>query len=226
MQSPLFGEGFFNAVQFLALGRAKEIVAGNRPESEMTPSEFFVAGGLCGLAAALVESPIDLVKCQLQSAVFHERPAFNSFGGCVAAILRQNGVLGLWQGMVSCWLRTVPSSACYFGVYETSRMWFSEMTTQRKQDLQAPFVLMSGGLGGIAYWLSTYPIDSVKSAIQSDSIIKSQRQYSGVLDCAHKLYKRGGVARFYQGLTPCLLRSFPANAVCFFAYEKAKAILG
>ena len=68
-------------------------VSGNRPESEMTPSEFFVAGGLCGLAAALVESPIDLVKCQLQSAVFHERPAFNSFGGCVAAILRQVSLL-------------------------------------------------------------------------------------------------------------------------------------
>ena len=62
--------------------------------------------------------------------------------------------------------------------------------------------------------------------MQSDSFVRHERLYSGVVDCARKMYAEGGVPRFFQGLAPCLLRSFPANAACFFAYEKALELLG
>jgi solute carrier family 25 carnitine/acylcarnitine transporter 20/29 len=73
--------------------------------------------------------------------------------------------------------------------------------------------------GGFSYWLGTYPIDVVKSAMMADSNIKSQRRYKGVLDTFQKLYAERGVKGFFRGLSPCLIRAAPANGVCFMLYE-------
>lgn len=72
----------------------------------------------------------------------------------------------------------------------------------------------------------TYPMDVIKSTLQSDSIHPSERRYHGVADCARKLYAEGGARRFTVGIVPCLLRSMPGNAACFFAYEKTRQYLG
>ena len=74
--------------------------------------------------------------------------------------------------------------------------------------------------------LSTYPFDSIKSAMQSDAVEPSERRYSSTVECCRQLWVEGGWRRFYRGLAPCLLRSFPANAACFLAYERAKQMLG
>lgn len=35
-------------------------------------------------------------------------------------------------------------------------------------------LLLSGGIGGIAYWSLTYPADVIKSTMQTDSTIKEE----------------------------------------------------
>jgi solute carrier family 25 carnitine/acylcarnitine transporter 20/29 len=77
----------------------------------------------------------------------------------------------------------------------------------------------------LGYWILSYPIDVVKSAIQTDSIWPEKRKYKGVLDTAQKLWAEGGVKRYTAGIVPCLLRSFPANAAGFAAYETVKTAL-
>lgn len=46
------------------------------------------------------------------------------------------------------------------------------------------------GLGGLTYWLTIYPVDCIKSAMQTDSIIRSERKYTTFLGTA-----RVGVGR-------------------------------
>ena len=72
--------------------------------------------------------------------------------------------------------------------------------------------------------MCSYPLDIIKSAIQTDSIHPAQRKYAGWSDAAVKLWREGGVKRYTAGLAPCLLRSFPANAAAFVAYEGAKGV--
>jgi len=40
-----------------------------------------------------------------------------------------------------------------------------------------------------------------------------------------KFFRNGGLRRFYVGIGPCLLRSFPANAACLYAYEATRKLL-
>jgi len=77
----------------------------------------------------------------------------------------------------------------------------------------------------LGYWVLSYPLDIIKSAIQTDSIYPEHRKYKGVLSTAAKLWAEGGIARYTAGLAPCLLRSFPANAAGFAAYESVKNLM-
>lgn len=86
-------------------------------------------------------------------------------------------------------------------------------------------VLVAGGAGGLGYWTLSYPLDIIKSAIQTDSIYPEKRRYHGVIDTAKRLWAEGGVKRYTAGLTPCLIRSVPANAAGFAAYETVKTML-
>lgn len=63
-----------------------------------------------------------------------------------------------------------------------------------------------------------------KSSIQTDAIQTSERKYKGWLDCAKKINQSQGIKGFFRGFTPCIIRSFPANAACFWAYEQSKKL--
>ena len=83
--------------------------------------------------------------------------------------------------------------------------------------------MLAGGLGGTAFWLACYPTDVVKSKLQTDSY--TAPKYRGMADCARKIVAAEGTKGLFRGFGPALLRSFPANAVCFATYEAVASLL-
>jgi solute carrier family 25 carnitine/acylcarnitine transporter 20/29 len=71
----------------------------------------------------------------------------------------------------------------------------------------------AGGTAGFMYWVLFYPLDVIKSAMQTDALVPSERKFRGIAHATSCLWKEGGVSRFYKGVTPCLLRAVPANAI-------------
>ena len=111
------------------------------------------------------------------------------------------------------------------GFYEICRTYFTPKGGS-VADLTVGQQLVSGGIGGFLYWFLTYPTDVVKSAMQSDDIVKRNRKYKGIVDCARKLYfEEGGPPRFFRGFLPCLMRSVPANATMLLVLEKSRQFL-
>lgn len=93
-------------------------------------------------------------------------------------------------------------------------------------DLSVVRVFTAGGFAGVMYWLLTYPTDVIKSTMQSDDIEKKNRKYTGIVDCAKKMYaNEGGIPRFFRGFTPCLLRAIPANATMLYTVEISRQLL-
>lgn len=45
-------------------------------------------------------------------------------------------------------------------------------------------MLLPIGLGGLSYWLIIYPVDMIKSAMQTDTIIKKSRKFTDVVTTA------------------------------------------
>lgn len=65
---------------------------------------------------------------------------------------------------------------------------------------------------------ASYPFDTVKSKIQTDSLI--QPRYKNSVHCFQRtLREKGGWKELYKGLSLCLLRAIPGSAVQFIVFE-------
>ncbi len=76
---------------------------------------------------------------------------------------------------------------------------------------------LAGGLAGSNSWLLTYPIDYIKTVMQSQDL--SQLRYRRTLECVTQQYTKEGYRCFFKGLGVTMLRSFPVSGVAFFSYE-------
>jgi hypothetical protein len=82
--------------------------------------------------------------------------------------------------------------------------------------------LIAGGLAGCASWLVIYPVDVVKSHVQTGSTGGS----TNGLTVARELYRQYGIRAFTRGLGVTMLRAFPVNATVFYALETLKKRFG
>lgn len=95
-----------------------------------------------------------------------------------------------FTGMNLCILRESIGCSIYFGIYY-------ELKERQCNDL------ISGGLSGLSSWLFTYPIDVLKTRIQSDmSLNQAIKQRN-----------------FLKGLNYCIFRAGLSNAILFYTYQ-------
>ena len=229
--SPLAGQMVFRATLFGAFGESKRWLSDGGAKA-LTPAQYFQAGAMTGFVAAFAEAPIDFYKSQMQVQVVRSRsdptytPPYSSVVDCVRATLRESGARGPFQGLGVTLVRNTPANAVYLGSFEVIKNKLTEhYGLSSPADLPAPAVVGAAGVGGLLYWLAIFPVDVVKSAVQSDSIKTAEKKYAGPLSAAGALWREGGVARFYRGFTPCLLRAVPANGVMLLTVDRVTAML-
>jgi hypothetical protein len=85
--------------------------------------------------------------------------------------------------------------------------------------LPAPVVMGAAGVGGITYWLAIFPVDVIKSSMQSDTIIKAERKYTDMATTA----RVGGCGR---GAGGCLGRGQGAAGLMSASLAQALASHG
>lgn len=78
---------------------------------------------------------------------------------------------------------------------------------------------LSGGFAGMLGWIVAMPFDVPKTNIQSRYDTYVLGSYFPEMA---RIYKQHGIAGFYNGLGPTLLRAFPANAALFCGVEMGK----
>lgn len=208
-----------NGVLFLCYGRIQNIVRyalGLSEDAQLTPSQNACAGSLAAFATSLVLTPAELVKCQLQVVT----PDGNkrTIGSILKTTVRESGFRGLFRGLEATLAREVPGNfAMFFGYEATRKMLTSE--GESVNDLAAWKILLSGAMSGVAFWSSVYPVDLVKSRMQTSPEKISFAKMFG------NIYRTEGVRGLYAGVGPCLTRAFPANAALFFTVELCHKLL-
>lgn len=86
--------------------------------------------------------------------------------------------------------------------------------------------MIGGAFAGITFWIFAYPMDYVKTLLQTDSLNKSEAKYKGMIDCFNQQMKNAGLSTFYKGLGVALVRAAFVNAGAFFSFEAALRMLG
>lgn len=87
---------------------------------------------------------------------------------------------------------------------------------QKREDIPAWKIALFGGIAGEVLWLASYPMDVIKSKMQTDALDKSQQRYKGTIDCIRKTWVTEGALGFWRGIAPTLMRAMPVSAGTFF----------
>lgn len=172
-------------------------------------SSGFLAGAITGALGGVFSTPFELLKVQMQLD-FIQANRFKGSWDCGRTILRENGVPGLYRGLVVNTLRETVFCTAYFGLYEFLKV----------HPVQ-PFpnslgIAMAGGVSGMAAWFLSYPLDCVKGNIQGQSV----HVRTSLITAASEIIRKRGIRGLYSGLVPSITRAFIVSATRFSAFEQ------
>jgi solute carrier family 25 carnitine/acylcarnitine transporter 20/29 len=115
------------------------------------------------------------------------------------------------------------------------------LTSPDDSDREAAMkVLLCGGLAGVITWASIFPMDVVKTRVQTQ-VLHSEHSLHGEtrsllqpevqerrlssLEVAKHAYRTEGAGVFFRGLGICSVRAFVVNAVQWAVYEWMMRVL-
>lgn len=189
----------------------------------------FCCGAFAGLVQCVIICPTEHVKCRLQ--IQHGKGASdNLYKGPMQAavsIYRNYGMQGLFRGWWATAWREVPAFGLYFSVYDYLKDKVSQTLAERSglsPNDEVPHShlwissTLAGGLSGSLTWGIIYPIDVIKSKIQTSpmDVPVAERKIWSV---AMKILQKYGWRYMFRGLGITLIRAFPVNGIIFPVYE-------
>ncbi|KAI6197761.1 hypothetical protein M3Y94_01263200 [Aphelenchoides besseyi] len=184
--------------------------------NHLSPLQSALAGGMAGAFAAFTRCPTELIKCRLQTMrELHPKNHYGALRLC-RELIRKEGFSGFFTGYTATLLRQSLGNSILFGVYETARE-FARREGERRDQIGISRTMLCGGVSGVAYWTSIYPIDVLKSRIQVYG--------GGTLHTVLKqLIREDGVSALFKGLLPTVCRSFVSNGALLLTYENTKKL--
>ncbi|XP_056645143.1 congested-like trachea protein [Diorhabda sublineata] len=219
MGAPLVGVAPIFAISFMGYGVGKKIF-GPSDGGALTYTEMGAAGAFSGIFTTLIMAPGERIKCLLQIQQGPNAPkVYKGPVDVVKKLYKQGGISSIYRGAGATLLRDVPASGMYFLTYEAIRDYLTKNGTEQPGILGT---IVAGGSAGVANWLVGMPADVLKSRLQT---APEGTYKNGIRDVFKQLMKTEGPLALYKGITPVLLRAFPANAACFVGFELCKKFL-
>lgn len=231
--TPLLGIGVCVSIQFGALEWTKRFFARRNIENgvggpdglALNSGQLFTAGVFAGVANGVVSGPVEHIRIRLQTQSA-TNPTYAGPFDAIKKIYSQHGVAGIYKGQgVTLW-REALGYGVYFLAYE--KLMQREMARKgiRRDQVNPANAVLFGAAAGYALWAIIYPIDMIKSRIQTDGFSRADGQkYKSTLDCVRTVWRTEGIGAFMRGLTPTLIRSPFANGATFLGFEMAMRLL-
>ena len=221
---PVLNSFLLNAITFAAYGHGNRLIqtyGGGMSESSPNFS-MFLAGAYSGFLQTFAVVPADVVKCRMQM----DRAAGGAglYAGpidCIRQVWRAEGVRGMFRGTGVTVVRDSPTMGFYFLFYEVAAAEIPKRTGLG----ETATTLWAGGICGTLTWALAYPFDTIKTVSQTmaASVPESERSMVAV---TRNIIAEKGLGHLYRGLSACLLRAFPTNAVTFLVYKNSMELLG
>jgi len=215
-----------NSVLFACYGMCQKLVAKatKTDVEDMSVLSNATAGCIASIFSSFALCPTELIKVKLQCS--REVASANGVAVQISGvkltrdILRKEGLFGLFRGFQSTLVREMPGYFVFFGAYEGTRSMLTP-TGQAKGNSGPLSTIIAGAIAGISLWLVIYPVDVIKSRIQ----ISQKAVNNNVLTYAMEIARNEGISKLYSGLQPTLVRTVPASAALFLAYEWTNKLL-
>ncbi|KAL8914817.1 MAG: hypothetical protein Q9171_000653 [Xanthocarpia ochracea] len=217
---------FLVAVSFWGFDVGKSLVRSFSPstnaQTPFTIAQISAAGFFSAIPMTLITAPFERVKVLLQiqgqkNLAPGEKPKYGGGVDVVRQLYKEGGIKSVFRGSAMTFARDGPGSAAYFATYEYVKR---KLTPKDEHgnlsgELSLTAVMTAGGAAGVAMWIPVFPIDTVKSRLQSAD---GRPTIGGTIS---RLWRSGGFKAFFPGIGPAMARAVPANAATFLGVELA-----
>lgn len=224
---PMIGVAAMNASIFGSYGLALRWQTQGEAANGPTLGQILLAGCASGLVSALITSPIELIKIREQMEISGQgaRPHPVKIAKQLWAKGGIIGQQGLYRGFRLTCLRDLGYGP-YFLCYEVLNRLLLSLHGASPIDggaassqLSNIELAISGAVAGVLAWLSTFPIDCVKTRVQAST------QPASIVSAVQEVWAESGFRGFWRGVGPTVIRAIPVNATLFVVYEATKDTL-
>ena len=216
---------------------------------ERKPWAHFLAGGLGGMTAATLTSPLDVLKTRLQSTFYQHQLAasraakgipppsqlgllraswlhITETGQILGQIPKVEGWRALFKGLGPNLIGVVPARAINFWAYGNGKRIYASLFFHGQET--AGVHLLAAASAGIMTGTVTNPIWLVKTRLQLDKQNAGPggqgRQYRNAWDCVRQTLRTEGIRGLYRGLSASYL-GVSESTLQWVLYEQAKRSL-
>ncbi|WWC59575.1 uncharacterized protein I303_102132 [Kwoniella dejecticola CBS 10117] len=159
----------------------------------------------------------------------------------IGDVIKRSGFKGLWLGQTGTLFRETGGSAAWFATFEYSARLFIAQHQAKldrvdpsgsggkkvtKGDLSKIELMISGAMAGVAYTVSLFPADSIKSAIQTQAELNPNKPSPSFAQMAKIIYRSRGIKGLYAGCGTTIAKSAPSSAMIFAIYETLESNFG
>ncbi|KAJ5937547.1 Mitochondrial thiamine pyrophosphate carrier 1 [Penicillium verhagenii] len=202
---------------------------GEHLKDEGTKLQTVMAGGIAGLISRFCIAPLDVVKIRLQLQVHSlsdpvshqsiEGPVYKGTLSTMRAIMRQEGITGLWKGNIPAEMMYVCYGALQFTAYRTATQALAELPYRLPPSAES--FVAGAAAGGMATAI-TYPLDLLRTRFAAqgpEQIYKSLR--ASIIEIA----RHEGISGFFRGSSAAIIQIVPYMGLFFTAYEGFRPIM-
>ena len=181
-------------------------------DGQFSVGQVAAAGFFSAIPMTAITAPFERVKVLLQiqgqkQLAPGEKPRYAGGVDVVRQLYAEGGLRSVFRGSAATLARDGPGSAAYFATYEAIKRRLTPTDANGKPGpLSLLAVTSAGAAAGVAMWIPVFPVDTVKSRLQS---AEGRPTVGGVI---RGIYASGGVKAFFPGFAPAMARAVPANA--------------
>ncbi|KAL5606952.1 hypothetical protein BROUX41_003320 [Berkeleyomyces rouxiae] len=223
------------AIKFGTYEAAKRAMAnfeGHNDTKNISSWSKFASGGFAGIVAQFCVYPLDTLKFRLQCETVKGGPRGNELIIATAKRMYQTGgVRSAYRGVTMGLVGMFPYSAIDMSVFELLKNTYKSYVSKQQgipEDDVEPGNIVTGMIGassGAFGATVVYPLNVLRTRLQTQGTHMHRATYTGIWDVAHRTFQNEGVRGLYKGLTPNLLKVAPALSITWVVYENSKRFL-
>jgi len=216
---PLAAQSCYKATIYTVNRLVREITLSSK--SSLSYIDYFICGATAGAVNAFIfVTPVEYIRNQLinnqmcrskYSSQVLRRPK-----DIIRETICKSNFLGLWRGVTVTVLRDSIGCGSFFVSFEYGRHHLPSLTNQSPTYLSN--LLASGCMAGFSYWITSLPLDTLKTLLQTQSSNKTIMARHIVRSLLLKHGLIGMIRELYIGLPLAIIRGTPSAAVSLLTY--------
>jgi hypothetical protein len=219
-----------------------DAIAARKDREERAPNDYvvklsklprvvinFSVGALAGAGAQTILYPAEVVKTRY--VVSKSGEFKGGIRDVISSAYKKGGIAEFYSGLVPNMVGILLYRGLEVGAFYTIRQTVMQQRTldHRPGDPKPEFSILDsarcGTVSSIFAQTATYPLNVVRTRLQTQGVNGRSVLYDNMTDCFIKIFRSEGVRGLYGGLLANFLKAVPAGSITFVVYEQVEKLL-